>query len=93
MSNGILHGPFLSNYKVMPRAEAYRAQTTRSQRSERQGTKSQLGAVKSRSSENFPLSPHSAFWPTKVHRGLSKAETDKSAQGLGVCEPQELTSY
>ena len=29
----------------------------------------------------------------KVHRGLTKAETEKLAQGLGVCVPQELTTY
>lgn len=90
VSNGILHGPLLSHYRVMSQAEMGRAQTTKPQRSERQRTKSSLGleAQELRKPSTLPSRQH-----LKVHRGLTKAETEKLAQGLGVCVPQELTTY
>lgn len=88
-SNGILHGTLLSHYKVMPQAEMGRAQATRPQGSERQRTKSQgLEAQELRKPSTLPSRQY-----LKVHRGLTKAETEKLAQGLGVCVPQELTTY
>lgn len=82
--------PLLSNYRAIPQAEMGRAQTTRPQGSERQRTKSQLGAG-SQGAREPSILPNRQY--LKVHRGLTKAETEKLAQGLGVCVPRELTTY